>query len=80
MVYSILVVVKITTLKTSLYIVQHEHVVKVQKTLCASFYNMSSSSVKDVGKHIIISSFYDNVTVPTSLTIDITQRSCNWRS
>jgi hypothetical protein len=60
-------VVKITTLKNSQHILQHGHVVKLQKSLHASFYNMSSSSVIDVVKHIVISSFYNVVTVPTSL-------------
>jgi hypothetical protein len=56
-----------TTLKNSLHILQHGHVVKLQKSLHASFYDVSSSSVKDVVKHIVISSFYNVVTVPTSL-------------
>jgi hypothetical protein len=60
-------VVKITTLKNSQHILQHGHVVKLHKSLHASFYNMSSSSVIDVVKHIVISSFYNVVTVPTSL-------------
>jgi hypothetical protein len=60
-------VVKITTLKNSQHILQHGHVVKLQKSLHASFYDMSSSSVIDVVKHIVISSFYNVVTVPTSL-------------
>jgi hypothetical protein len=61
------VIVKITTLKNSLHILQHGHVVKVQKSLHASFYDVSSSSVKDVVKYIVISSFYNVVTAPTSL-------------
>jgi hypothetical protein len=60
-------VVKITTLKNSQHILQHGHVVKLQKSLHASFYDMSSSSVIDVVKHIVISSFYNVVIVPTSL-------------
>jgi hypothetical protein len=42
-------------------------VVKLQKSLHASFYDMSSLSVIDAVKHIVISSFYNVVTVPTSL-------------
>jgi hypothetical protein len=61
------VIVKITTLKNSLHILQHGYVVKVQKSLHASFYDVSSSSVKDVVKHIVISSFYNVITIPTSL-------------
>jgi hypothetical protein len=49
---SILVIVKIKTLKNSIHILQHGHVVKVQKSLHASFYDVSSSSIKDVVKHI----------------------------
>jgi hypothetical protein len=63
------VVVKITTLKYSIHILQHGYIIKVQKSLDASFYDMSSSSVKDVVKHIVISSFYNVVTVSTSLLI-----------
>lgn len=68
---STLKVVKITTLKNSQHILQHGHVVKDQNSLHASFYDISFSSVFDVVKHIVISSFYNVVTVPTSLVLSI---------
>jgi hypothetical protein len=40
---------------------------KDPKSLHTSFYDMSYSSVKNVVKHIVISSFYNVVTVHTSL-------------
>jgi len=44
---------------------------KRPNSLHASFYDISFSSVFDVVKHIVISSFYNVVIVPTSLVLSI---------